>query len=174
MLRALLFALTGVAFFAYWAIARPSSEITASMQEWPTVLGFSATLLTLALALAAFGRMVGGPTVIRLATIAGAAMMLSSVSNVFEDGFRIEWMFVVFILGSLILVVALLALAVVIARTRQGGSRLLALIPLGTVAGMLLFVAAGGPIMLATWLAATGVALMVAPARIAATEISTP
>ena len=159
--RSLLFAITGVALFAYWSIARPSFEITASMKEWPTVLWFSATLLLLAVALPVFGRMVGGPQVVRLASIAGLGVGLSSVANIFEDGFRIDGFFFAFILGTWTLHIALLALTIVIARTFPGRYRLLAVIPAGTVAGIVLFVVAGGPVMLATWLgAATAAVLM--------------
>jgi len=159
--RPLLFALTGVALFAFWLLARPSFEASASMKEWPNVLWFSATLLSLAVALPVFGRMVGGPRVIRWASIAGAGVGLSSVANIFEDGFRIDAFFFAFILGTMTLNVALLALTVVIARTFRGRYRLLAIIPAGTVVGILLFVFAGGPVMLVTWLgAATGAVLM--------------
>jgi len=142
----------------YWVVARPSFEMTASMTEWPHVLWFSATLLSLAVALPVFGRMVGGRWVVRLASIAGAGLGLSSVANIFEDGFRIEAFFFALILGTLILDVALLALTIIIARTIPGRYRLFAVIPAGTVAGILLFVAAGGPIMLVTWLAAAAAA----------------
>jgi len=98
--------------------------------------------------------MVGGRSVVRLASTAGVGLGLSSLANILEDGFRIEAFFFAFILGTLILDVALLALTIVIARTFPGRSRLFAVIPAGTVAGVLLFVPAGGPIMLVTWLAA--------------------
>jgi hypothetical protein len=158
--RSLLFALTGVAFFVFWAIARPSFEMTASMTEWPQVLWFSATLLSLAVALPVFGRMVGGRSAVRLASIAGAGIGLSSIANIFEDGFGIDAFFFAFILGTLILEVALLALTIVIARTFRGRYRLLAVIPAGTVVGILLFVVAGGPVMLVTWLGAAAVAVL--------------
>lgn len=157
--RSLLFALTGTLLFVFWVVARPSSEMTESMTEWPNVLWFSATLLSLAVALPVFGRMVGGPQVVRLAAIAGAGVGLSSVANVFEDGFQIEAAFFLFILGTLIVDVALLALTIVIARTAPNRYRLLAVIPAGTVAGILFFVVAGGPVMLITWLAAAAAAV---------------
>ncbi len=158
--RFLLFALTGVAFFMFWAIARPSFEMTASMTEWPQVLWFSATLLSLAVALPVFGRMVGGRSAVRLASIAGTGVGLSSIANIFEDGLGIDAFFFGFILGTLILEVALLALTIVIARTFRGRYRLLAVIPAGTVVGILLFVVAGGPVMLVTWLGAAAVAVL--------------
>jgi hypothetical protein len=77
--------------------------MTASQSEWPHVLWFSATLLSLAVALLEFGRILGGRWVVRLASIAGAGIGLSSVANIFEDGFRIDGFFFAFILGSLIL-----------------------------------------------------------------------
>ena len=49
---------------------------------------------------------------------------------------------------------------IVIARTALGRYRLLAGIPAGTVAGILLFVVAGGPVMLVTWLGAAAVAVL--------------
>ena len=160
MSRSLRFALTGVLLFLFWVVARPSFEMTASMTEWPHVLWFSATLLSLAVALPVFGRMVGGRWVVRMASVAGAGVCISSVANIFEDGFQIDAFFFAFILGTLILDVALVALTIVIALTFPGRSRLFAAIPAGTVAGILLFVVAGGPIMLVTWLTAAAAAVL--------------
>ena len=113
-----LFALTGIAFFAYWALAHPSFEATASQSEWPMALWFSATLAVLAVALPVFGRMVGGRWVVRLALLAGAG---------------------------------------------HGLYRLLAFVPAVTALGLLLFVIAGGVVMLATWLAAAAAAARLNP-----------
>jgi MFS family permease len=135
------------------------------MAKWLVVLSFSAALLSLAVALPVFGRMVGGRQVVRLATICGAAASLCSVANIFEDGFQIEWFFFVFVLGLLILDVALLALTIVIARTAPDRYRLLAGIPAGTLAGILIFPVAGGPIMLITWLVAAIAALKMSSGR---------
>jgi hypothetical protein len=162
--RSLLFALTGILLLVSW-VAGPSFEMTASMAKWLVVLLFSASLLSLAVALPVVGRMVGGPQVVRLATMAGAAASLCSVANLFEDGFQIEWFFFVFVLGLLILDVALLAQAIVIARTAPDRYRLLAVIPAGTLAGILIFPVAGGPIMLVTWLAAAAAALKLPSGR---------
>ena len=166
MARAMLFACTGVAYFVFWFVTRPSAEMTASMTEWPNVLWFSATILTLAVALPVFGRIVGGRWVVRLASIAGAGSGLSSVANILEDGLRVEAAFYAFILGSYIQVAALAGLTVALAMTTTGRGRLAALIPAGTLAGLLLFPVAGGPIMLVTWLVAAGAALALArPSR---------
>jgi hypothetical protein len=50
-------------------------------------------------------------------------------------------------------------LALTVALATRGRERHLALIPAGTSAAILLFVVAGGPVMLATWLAAAALAL---------------
>jgi hypothetical protein len=63
----------------------------------------------------------------------------------------------------LVLSLAVLVLTVVIAVTRRGVFRLLALIPIATVLGILLFVAAGGIILLVTWLTAAAVDLTQSP-----------
>jgi hypothetical protein len=162
MPRALLFALTGVAFVVFWAGTHPSFEMTASMTEWPQVVWFSATLFVLAIALPVFGRMVGGRPIERLSSIAGAGIGLSAVANIFEDGFGFDAAFFGFVAGTMILNVSLIILVVVIARTMRGRSGLWALIPLGTVTGILLFVVAGGPVILVTWLGAAVAALTVA------------
>ena len=158
MLRAALFALVGVAFFTHWVVTDPSFEGPIST-EWTHVLAFSALLLTIAAALPVYGRMIGGRWVLRLSLVAGAGAALASVGNIFEDGFGISWVFYVFILGTAIIDLALLAMTVVIARTRRGGGRFLALIPAATVAAIIFYVWAGGVIMLVTWLAAAALAL---------------
>ncbi|MEJ7793313.1 MAG: hypothetical protein WKF65_15180 [Gaiellaceae bacterium] len=61
---------------------------------------------------------------------------------------------------------ALVALTVVIA-TGRSGYRLLALIPAATLAAIIFYVHLGGLLMLATWLAAAAVALVI-PTRAAA------
>jgi hypothetical protein len=173
-MRSALFALTGIALFAYWALGRPTFEAAASRSEWPTVIWFSATLALLAVALPVFGRMAGGGWVVRLALVAGAAIGLSSVANIFEDGLDLDWVFAVFILGELVSLVSLLALTVVIAATRRGSGRLLALVPAGTALGLVLFVYAGGITMLATWLVAAAAARLGSAARASQAVIGNP
>ena len=155
--RFLLFALTGILWLASW-VTGPSFEMPASTARWLVVLLFSASLLSLAVAVAVFGRRVGGRLVVRFATIAGGAASLCSVVNIFEDGFQIDWFFFAFVMGLLILDVALLALTVVIARTASDRYRPLAIVPAVTVGAILLPVAVG-PTMLITWLIAAVAAL---------------
>ena len=94
----------------------------------------------------------------RLSSIAAAGVGLSSVANILEDGFRVEAAFWAFILGTLILDVALAGLTVAIARSAAGRRRLLAMIPAMSLAGVLLFPPVGGPLMLGAWLAASAAA----------------
>lgn len=84
---------------------------------------------------------------------------LASLANVAEDDLQMSWAFFVFVAGTAVLLLALLPLTVVIAFTRRGAARLLALIPAGTMAGVVFFVIAGGVIMLVAWVSAAAVAL---------------
>ena len=105
------------------------------MTDPPYVLWFSATLLLLAISLPIFGRMVGGRWITRWAAVAGAAVGLSSVANIIEDGLGFDGFFFAFILGVMVTEVALLAVTIEIVRTTRGRSRLLAWIPQGRQSG---------------------------------------
>lgn len=153
-MRSAFFALTGGVLFAYWALGKPSFAASPSQSEWPTVLWFSASLALLALALAMFGRLAGGGWAARLALVASGAVACSSLANILEDGLDLDWAFAVFILGELVALISLVALTVVLAATSRGTGRMLAVVPAGTALGLILFVYAGGLIMLVTWLAA--------------------
>ncbi len=172
-MRFAFFTLTGVLFFGHWLLADPSFEVTEAITDTKYVLLFSAALLTLALALPVFGRMLGGRWVLRLSLLAGAGAAVGSLANIVEDGFDMGWAFWGFILSLLIINPALVALTVVIASTARGGDRLLALIPAGALAAIIFYVHSGGPLMLATWLAAATVALVL-PTRRAAAAPTTP
>lgn len=150
--------LTGTALFVYWAVVRPTAQASLTQSQWPYVLWFSATILTLAFAVPAFGRMIGGTWVVRLASVAGAAAAWNSAVNIVEDGFGQDWAFVLFAIGTAGILVSNVALAVTLAVKGQARRRALSLIPLGTAAGILAFVSVGGPLMLATWLAAAAIA----------------
>ena len=62
-----------------------------------------ALLLSLAVAIPVFGRMVGGSDAARWATIAGAGIGLSSIANVLEDGLGIEAAFFAFIAAIIVI-----------------------------------------------------------------------
>ena len=153
-LAAAFFAFVGVVFLAHWVVTDPGYEVSATQDKWSEVLFFSAILLLLGIAWPIFGRLVGGRSVRRLSLLAGAAATLSSLANIVEDGLHHHWAFFVYVLGTGIGIVALPALTATIAFTERGRRRLLALVPAGVMAGILLYVAAGGVIMLVAWLGA--------------------
>jgi hypothetical protein len=166
MTRAVLFALTGLVFFTFWFVAKPSFETSPAQGEWPNVLAFSAMILTLAFAVPQFAQLVGGRIAIRASRAVAVGAVLSSAANIFEDGFKMEWAFFAFVAGLAIIELSLLVLAIVL--VARAGQRHFALVPAGTIAGIVFFVIAGGPLMLVTWLLAAGFAL--APARNRPTE----
>lgn len=165
MLRSVLFAFVGLAFFVYWVVADPSFEESPTQSQWSYVLAFSGVILLLAFAVPTFAALVRRRLAFRVSLVAAGGAALSSLANIFEDGLQMGWVFFVFILGGVVMQSGLLALTVVVAFSGPGGYRLLALVPAGTIAGILLFVVAGGPIMLATWLAAATLALALPPAQ---------
>ena len=165
MLRAAFFAGVGIAFFTHWAVTDPGFEESASQSEWRHVLAFSAVLSTLAVAFPLYGRMVRDRWAFRLSLIAAAGAAIGSAANIVEDGLQMDWAFFVFILGTGVMLLVLVALALVVGGTGPGRYRLLAVIPAATAAAIILYVWAGGPIMLVTWLAAAGIALVLPAQR---------
>jgi hypothetical protein len=159
VVRAALFAFVGVAFLLHWIVADPGFDESESQTDWSYVLGFSMALLALAVALRLFARLVGKQTVLRASPVATAGAAVSSIANIVEDGLGEGWAFFVFVLGTGALGLGLLVLTGVIAVVVQGRRRLTALIPAGTLAALLFYVHAGGPIMFATWVAAAAFAL---------------
>ncbi|MDH4346513.1 MAG: hypothetical protein OEW31_09280 [Thermoleophilia bacterium] len=156
--RASLFVTVGIAFLAYWVLASPSHDFVRT--EWAYVLGFSAVLIALAVALLVLGRMAGGRWVARLSLVAGGGAALSGVANVAEDGLELTWAFWGFVVGTTTVVVALAALTVAAWVTGHGWSRLAAVVPAGTLIGVVGFVEVGGVVMTTTWGVAAVLALV--------------
>ena len=167
MFRAALFALVGVLFMTLWLRYPPSYGPSDAQFDWNLVLGFSAGLLLLALALPIFARLVGGRIVSRVSLIPAGGAVLASLSNILEDGLQMGWAFWGFILSLAIIDLGLLALSGAIAFASRGIHRLLALVPAATFAGLTFYVAAGGILLLVAWLVATALALAL-PTRTAA------
>jgi hypothetical protein len=86
----------------------------------------------------------------------------------------VGWVFFVFVLGSAIMLLGLLALTVVIVFTGRGSQRLLAFVPAGTLAAIVLYVPAGGPLMLASWVIAATLALALPAHATALATSATP
>ncbi len=160
MLNPALFALVGVAFLLHWILADPGFEVSNTQDDWRHVLGFSAALLSLAVALPRFAQLlVGRRDVLGVSLVAAAGAALSSAANIFEDGLHMGWAFYVFVMGTGALGLGLVALTVAIAACAERYGRLTALVPAGTLAAILFYVHAGGPVMFATWLAAAAFAV---------------
>jgi len=136
------------------------------------VLAFSGVILLLAIAIPLLAQLAGGRSCVRVSLVAAAGAGLSSIANIFEDGLRMSWVFVITAPGSAIQLFGLLLLAIVTALRARGGRRLLALFPAGTATGILLYVVAGGLIMLVTWLIAAVLALAM-PTRPSSPAVST-
>ena len=159
MIRVALFSLVGVLFMSLWLRYPPTYGQSDSQSDWHLVLGFSAGLLCLAFALPMFAQLVGSRRAFRASLVPASGAVLGSVSNVLEDGLQIGWAFWGFILSLAIIDLGLLALTGVIAFVSRGGHRLLGVVPATTLAGVTFYVAAGGILMLAAWLAAAALAL---------------
>ena len=150
-MAAFLFAL-GVGAWLHWSITDPSFDTTEAQSEWQHVLGFSALVLGLAVGAAALGRTLSQTTAVRrLAQILITTGVLSAVTNVVEDGFGVDAAFFAFALLIGIQLLALVGLAIALGLSVRGPRRLLAAAPLASAIGVLLYVNAGGPILLCTW-----------------------
>jgi hypothetical protein len=158
--RAALFALVGLVFFLHWTLADPGYEVSASQDDWSFVSGFSAAILLLGFAIPVFAQLVGRRVVFRMSLIPAGGAVLASLSNLLEDGLHMDWAFFGFVLGSAIILLGLLALTGAIALGGRDSHRYSSLIPAGTMAALIFYVAAGGILMLATWLAASAVVLV--------------
>jgi len=159
VVRAVLFTFVGVYSFAHWVVTDPSYEISDSQDEWNYVLAFSALLFSLAVAIPILAHLAGGRFAFRASLVAAAGAALAGFANILEDGLGMGWAFFAFILGTAIVLLGLSVLTVVITFAGRGGHRVLAVVPAGTMAGIILYVIAGGPLMLAAWLAAAALAL---------------
>jgi hypothetical protein len=158
------FACVGVVFFAWWVWTDPSHEGSESMEEWRHVLAFSGVLLLLAVAVPLYARVVSDVRVLRAALVVGGGLVFASFANIVEDGLGVGAAFFAFVLGLLVTIVGLAAVTVMLVRRGPGRRRLLALVSLGTLLAIVLAVEVGGPLMLATWLGAAGVAIFL-PSR---------
>ena len=173
MLRAAFFTAVGVTFFVFWLITDPSFEEKDTQDEWPQVLAFSAVILTLAFAVPLLAQLAGRRDVFRLSLVPAAGAALGSAANIVEDGLRMRWMFFGFVLSTSIILLGLLALTVALVRRGRVRARLLAVVPAGTMAGLIFFVYAGGPVLLVTWLVAAALALVAPKATAVRTGVVT-
>lgn len=177
MLRAALFTVVGVVWCAnsLHSFTDPEYMDPESASDWFAVLSFSAGLFALAFALPMLARLIGGRVVFRVSLVPAAGAALAGLSNLFEDALHWAgppgssgWAFWLFILGTAVTVVGLVAFTVVVAVAGRGRLRLLAAVPAATLIDVLfLHEAGGGVLVLAAWLAAA-VMVLGRPARTAA------
>jgi hypothetical protein len=123
------------------------------------VLAFSGAILCLAVACPAYAQLVGRKGVYRVSLVPAAAFTLGSLVNIVEDGLGLDWAFLGVVLTTAVGLLGLLAFTAVAAYAGRGADRLLALVPAATTAGIIAYVAAGGPILLGTYSAAVVLAL---------------
>jgi hypothetical protein len=151
----------GVVAWLYWTITDPTFDVSAAQDEWPDVLAFSGFILMLGIGAATLARTACSSVAVRrLANALVVAAVVGAVTNIVEDGFGVEQAFIVFAMSTGAQLLCLLGLAVALAVTIRGPRRILAFAPLGSALGIIAYVVAGGPIMLATWCGAA-VVLMV-------------
>ena len=176
MLRAVLFTFAGVVWCvrSLQAFSDPEYMDPESASDWFAVLSFSAGLFALAFALPMFARLIGGRVVFRLSLLPAAGAALAGLSNLFEDALHWSgppgssgWAFWLFILGTGMTGIGLVAFSILVAVVSSGRRRLLAAVPAATLIGVMLFESGGGVLILAAWLAAAAMALG-HPARTAA------
>ena len=128
--------------------------------DWLAVVLLSAAAGSLALALPKFARLAGrSRVVLGVALIAATGAALSAVSNLIEDGGGIEWAGDwLFLPGVLLLFLGLSAFTLALGLSAGSMFRLLALVPAGTLVGILLLESGGGLLVLAAWLVAARLA----------------
>jgi hypothetical protein len=154
----------GVGAWLHWSITDPSFEQSATQTQWPYLLAFSGLIILLAVGAAALARAISGAAVVRtISTLLLTAALVGAATNVVEDGFGVEQAFLVFVLSSAVQLLTLVALAVALAVNVVGPRRVLAVAPIASAAGIVLYVNAGGPILFATWCSAAVLLILTAP-----------
>ena len=145
----------GVLFFLRWLqVGEVDYQDPTTFNDWVAVVGFSLALGCLALALPTFAGLAGTHTAYRVSLFPAAGCALASIANLLEDGLQWSPAFWGFVIGVLVTTIGLLALTIAMAWTCLGANRLLCLVPALTLAGVLLFEAFGGILLLLAWLAA--------------------
>ena len=151
MLRVGVYVLAGTTSLAYWLVVRPTHEASDQMSQWPYVLFFSGLLATMAIGLLGFTTTISHRWARTAGYIATAALLGSTLVNIIEDGLDVEAMFFAFVAATLTTLVALLVMAGILLLNPRGSQRLLALVPAGLIAGIVLFVEIGWLVMPTTW-----------------------
>jgi hypothetical protein len=144
-------AAAGVLPLAYWLVADLSRDETSQQHDWFFVLLFSAVLLAIGLGMLTIASQLASTAAIRTAIFLGVVLTAASLTNIVEDGFRVEPAFLVFVAELVFLLLGCLVLALLILVGEHGSGRLWAAVPIATILGILLFVELGGPLLAVTW-----------------------
>ncbi len=162
MLRAVVFTATGLLFGASSLVmlGDPNFQHPATALDWFATLSLSAALLALAVALPMLARLVGGRRLYLVSVFGAFGAAVAGIANLVEDGLQLDWAFLPFIAGALIVQVGLVGMTVLMFLRSDNRTRLLALVPLITAVDILALHAHGGGVVVAmAWIGAAFVAL---------------
>jgi hypothetical protein len=157
----------GMVPFVHWSVADLSHDETAQQHQWLFVLFFSAVVLVLGAGMLVVAHQAPVPGALRTARFLALVAVAASLTNLVEDGLRVEAMFFAFVAELLALQIGFAVLAVLIVVRGKGAERLWAVAPIATAAAILLYIDIGGPLMAVTWLVAA-LACLVRPRRVVA------
>ena len=160
--------MVGLVPLAHWSVADLSQDETTQQHEWLFVLFFSAVVLVLGAGMLVVAHQVPVPGALRTARFLAVVSVAASITNLIEDGLRVEAMFFAFVAELLAFQIGFAVLAVLIATRGKGASRLWAFVPIATAAAILLYVDLGGPLMAVTWFVAALACLVRRPPGVVA------
>jgi hypothetical protein len=80
----------GVFPLAHWVTADMSRGETSQQHQWFFVLLFSAVLLAMGLGMLAIASQIAGPAATRAAVLLGVVLAAASLTNIVEDGLKVE------------------------------------------------------------------------------------
>jgi hypothetical protein len=145
---------TAVLPLLHWLVADVSYDATSQQHEWLFVLFFSAVILVFAPGFLAVAGRVSSRGARRAADLVAVVSVAASLTNIVEDGLGVEAAFLAFVAELLLFHLSCLGMGFLILLRESGLDRLWAAVPVGTVAGIVLYVELGGPLLAVTWLSA--------------------
>ena len=149
-----LFWIIGAVWFARSAqsFTHPAFTDPQSAWDWCAVVSYSVALPALAVGLVVLARLVGGRIPLIASLVAATGATIAAVGNVIEDGLGDAWAGdALYLPGSVLYLLGLIALTLAIATERKGLLRLLTLVPAATLVGLMLLERGGGVLVLAAW-----------------------
>jgi hypothetical protein len=167
MVRPALFTLVAVVWCvrSLQSFSDPDFMDPRTASDWFAVLSFSGALFALAFALPLFARSTGGGRVVfRASLVPAVGAALAGFGNLLEDALSLGFAFWLFVAGSVLTLIGLIAITPAVALACRGRRRLLAAVPAATLTGMLLFENGGGVVIAAAWLVVAAMSLRL-PAR---------